>query len=336
MKLNLQTTQLAATLYGVLLIFISSIAMADKLDYLMPGVVPAPQNNQTTAERVALGKALFFDPRLSGSNWISCATCHNPLLGWSDGLATGIGHDMQKLNRATPTILNSAYSQFLFWDGRARSLEEQALGPIQSSKEMNQDLESLVAELEAIEGYRQLFAAAYPDEGINKKTIGKAIAAFERTIISTESPFDKWLHGDGTAISDSAKRGFELFEGKARCAVCHFGFNFTDDGFHNTGIAASNDQGRYRIRKIAMMRGAFKTPTLRDITLTAPYMHNGIYTTLEEVIKHYNRGGDERKHLSPNIQPLNLSKQEMADLLAFLETLTSIKPAQITLPQLPQ
>lgn len=310
--------------------------MAERSDYRMPDRVPAPANNQTTPDRVVLGQMLFFDPRLSGSNWISCGTCHNPALGWSDGLPTGMGQDMQILSRATPTILNSAYSHFLFWDGRARSLEEQALGPIQNPKEMNQNLHELELELEAIKGYKPLFEAAYPGEGINRHTIAKALAAFERTIISGESPFDRWIDGDEQAISASAKRGFELFEGKARCAICHSGFNFSDDGFHNNGLQGVSDMGRYQIRKVAVLRGAFKTPTLRDISLTAPYMHNGSYPTLEQVIDHYDRGADEKRYLSPNIQPLNLSKQEKDDLLQFLNTLTSEKPIQITLPQLPQ
>ncbi len=312
-------------------------AMADKSDYLMPQAAPAPKDNQTTAERVQLGKVLFFDPRLSSSNWISCATCHNPGLGWSDGLATAIGHDMHKLARATPTILNTGFNKFQFWDGRARTLEEQAVGPIQAAGEMNQNMGKLIDELSAIDGYKVLFEAAYPGEGISEETIGKALAAFQRTVVTTESTFDLWVKGDENAISTAAKRGFELFEGKGRCVICHSGFNFNDNGFHNLGLKeAVPDMGRYNVRKVAILRGAFKTPTLRDVTLTAPYMHNGMYATLEEVIDHYDRGGDAKEHLSPNMEPLNLTKQEKFDLLAFMESLDSIKPLETTIPHLPQ
>ncbi|MEW5755669.1 MAG: cytochrome c peroxidase [Pseudomonadota bacterium] len=304
----------------------------------MPAAVPAPEDNATTPARVELGKNLFFDPRLSGSNWISCATCHNPALGWSDGLPTAIGHGMHTIARATPTVLNTAFNQFQFWDGRARSLEEQAVGPIQADGEMHQNMEELIKELSAIKGYVEMFEKAYPGQGITEETIGKAIAAFERTVIATDAPFDRWIKGDEKAISDSAKRGFDLFEGKARCSICHQKFNFTDDGFHNLGLKTDGqpDLGRYNVRKVKVLRGAFKTPTLRDVTLTAPYMHNGMYKTLEEVVDHYNRGGDDKTDLSPNMQPLNLTAQEKADLVAFMKSLTSIRPMQVTIPILPQ
>ncbi len=311
-------------------------AMAAKQDYLMPQDVPAPKGNETTTERVELGKSLFFDPRLSGSNWISCGTCHNPSLGWSDGLPKAIGHGMNELGRATPTVLNTAFNRFQFWDGRARSLEEQAVGPIQAAGEMNQNMEELVKELNEIDGYKVMFEEAYPGEGISETTIGKAIAAFERTVVTTETPFDQWVKGDASAIDESAKRGFEVFEGKGRCNVCHSGFNFTDNGFHNLGLAGDDDPGRFALRKVKVLKGAFKTPTLRDVTRTAPYMHNGSYATLEEVIDHYDRGGDVKEDLSPNMKPLNLSKQEKVDLVAFLESLTSITPMDFTYPHLPQ
>ncbi len=321
----------------VVMLGLSASAMADKSDYLMPDVAPAPKDNQTTTERIQLGKALFFDPRLSGSNWISCATCHNPALGWSDGLATAIGHGMHELARATPTILNTGFNKFQFWDGRARTLEEQAVGPIQAAGEMNQNMGELIDELSAIDGYKVLFEAAYPGEGISEETIGKALAAFQRTVVTTESTFDLWIKGDEDAITASAKRGFELFEGKGRCVICHSGFNFTDDGFHNLGLKEEMpDMGRYNVRKVAVLRGAFKTPTLRDVTLTAPYMHNGMYASMEEVIEHYDRGGDVKEHLSPNMAPLNLTKQEKVDLLAFMKSLDSIKPLEMTIPHLPQ
>ncbi len=305
-----------------------------KESYLRPEKVPAPANNQVTPERVELGKALFFDPRLSGSNWISCATCHNPAMGWSDGLPTAIGHGMKVLGRATPTILNTAYQRKQMWDGRFRTLEKQATGPIAAHEEMAQDLDVAVAELKAISGYVGMFEQAYPGEGISLDTVAKAIASFERSIVSSEAPFDRWIKGDESAISASAKQGFALFEGKANCAACHMGFNFMDDGFHNVGLKGNQDMGRYAQVPVAVMKGAFKTPTLRDIALTAPYMHNGMYLTLAEVVGHYNRGGDVKEHLDPNLKPLNLSAGEQEDLVAFLKTLTG-DPIALTIPRLP-
>jgi cytochrome c peroxidase len=305
--------------------------------YLRPAKAPEPAHNKSTPARVALGKALFFDPRLSGSDWISCASCHNPALGWSDALPTGIGDGMKRLTRNTPTIVNVGFATQLMWDGRAPNLEEQALGPIAAGEEMNQDIPGLVKKLSQLDGYVTLFEKAYPGEGINDKTIGKALAAYQRTVVSTESPFDRWRKGDPKAVSASAKRGFDLFTGKANCATCHEGFNFTDNGFHNIGLKPAGntaDLGRFGQRKVISMRGAFKTPTLRDIALTAPYMHNGMYRTLEEVVEHYDRGGDVQDNLSPEMKPLNLTEQEKADLVAFMKTLTG-KPMQVVLPQLP-
>jgi cytochrome c peroxidase len=315
----------------------AGLAFAGGDPYLRPQHAPAPADNLPSAARVKLGNALFFDPRLSGSNWISCATCHNPSLGWSDGLATGIGHDMKRLNRATPTILNAAFNPIQMWDGRKATLEDQALGPIQADVEMNQDLPELIKKLSAIPGYHPLFEAAYPGEGISGATISKAIASYERTVLSTESPFDRWRKGDEKAVSAPAKRGFKLFTGKAGCSNCHESYNFTDNGFHNIGLKSirGDDVGRFAQKPVAAMRGAFKTPTLRDIALTAPYMHNGIYATLEEVVDHYDRGGDVKDNLSGEIKPLALSPQEKAELVEFLKTLTG-KPALVAVPRLPQ
>lgn len=309
-------------------------AKTDSDPYLRPHTVPAPADNKPTNERVTLGKMLFFDPRLSGSKWISCATCHNPAMGWSDGLPTALGDGMKVLERSTPTILNTAYNKLQMWDGRFRSLEEQALGPIQADVEMHKDMKALLKELAKIPGYVELFEKAYPGEGITEKTLAKAIASFERTVVSTESPFDRWRMGDGKAVSVAAKRGFELFEGKANCVVCHQGFNFLDDGFHNIGLKDNKDDGRFAKVPVKVLKGAFKTPTLRDIELTAPYMHNGAYKTLDEVVEHYNNGGQDKANLDPNMEPLNLNPQEKADLVAFLKSLTG-KPAEITIPRLP-
>jgi cytochrome c peroxidase len=335
------TTKIAMAVMGASVAFGAMAADAlkpsadDVANYLRPATVPQPANNLLTPERVELGKFLFFDPRLSGSNFISCATCHNPALGWSDAQPTAIGHGMGQLARSSPTILNTAYQPFMMWDGRFRTLEEQALGPIQDGGEMAQPMNELIPEIKSIARYVQMFEAAYPGEGVTKEGIGKAIASFERSVVSTDSAFDRWLKGVDTAMSDSAKRGFELFKGKANCVVCHSGFNFTDNGFHNIGLPDSKDEGRYRVKKVAVMNGAFKTPTLRDVALTAPYMHNGQYHTLTEVVEHYNRGGDKNPGtLDPNMKPLNLSKKEQQELVEFLKALTGDAMA-FTVPQLP-
>lgn len=320
-------------LFGMLLASTTGLA-ADKSQYLRPQAIPAPAANKPNTARVELGKMLFFDPRLSGSNWISCATCHNPALGWSDGLPTAIGHGMKVLGRATPTILNTAYNKLQFWDGRARSLEEQATGPIQAEGEMHGDLAEIAKKLSAMPKYKDSFETAYPGEGVTKDTIAKAIASYERTIVSTESPFDHWIKGDEKAVSESVKQGFKLFEGKGQCSKCHQGFNFTDNGFHNIGLKGNQDAGRFAKVPIRVLKGAFKTPTLRDIELTAPYMHNGMYQTLEEVVDHYNRGGDSKENLDPNMKPLQLTKQEKIALVAFLKSLTG-KAMEITVPRLP-
>jgi len=303
--------------------------------YLRPAEIPQPSNNMITPERVELGKTLFFDPRLSGSNFISCATCHNPALGWSDAQPTAIGHGMGILARSTPTILNTAYQRFQAWDGRARTLEKQALGPIEAGGEMAQSIEHLIPELEAIVGYQSLFNNAYPDEGITKDTITKGIATFERSIVSTDASFDRWLKGVNGVMSPSAIQGFKVFKGKANCIACHDGFNFSDNGFHNIGLPDNKDEGRYSIKPIKVLKGAFKTPTLRDVALTSPYMHNGQYKTLEEVINHYDRGGEMNMgNLDPNMKKLNLSQKEKSQLIDFLKSLTG-DPIKIVIPQLP-
>jgi cytochrome c peroxidase len=305
--------------------------------WLRPAQAPSPDNNQPTPDRVNLGKSLFFDPRISGSGFLSCASCHNPSLGWSDGLATGLGHDFKRLGRATPTVLNAAFQPLLMWDGRKNSLEEQALGPIEAPAEMNMPLDTLIQRLNAISGYKTLFDKAYPGEPISKEAVGKALASYERTILSTTSPFDLWRQGKTKALSESAQRGFALFNDKANCAKCHQGFNFSDNGFHNIGVKSlgdTEDEGRFAHRKVKVLKGAFKTPTLRDVELTAPYMHNGIYKTLEEVVDHYDRGGDVTTNLSPNMKPLGLSAQEKADLVAFMKSLTG-SPLKVELPVLP-
>jgi cytochrome c peroxidase len=327
----------------VAFVFFAAAALAAQQNsaadpWLRPDHAPAPADNLPNSARVELGQLLFFDPRLSRKANMSCASCHNPALGWSDGLPTATGFEMKTLARATPTILNTAFNPIQMWDGRKSTLEDQALGPIAADGEMNMPLPEMVTRLKSIHGYAQKFEAAYPGQGISEVTVARAIASFERTVLSTESPFDRWRRGDESAVSDSAKRGFALFTGKANCAVCHSGYNFTDNGFHNIGLkgdGAAYDVGRYAQKPLKAMRGAFKTPTLRDIALTAPYMRNGAYATLMEVVEHYDRGGDDKENLSLNIAPLHLSGDEKADLVAFMESLTGA-PRLVNVPLLPR
>jgi cytochrome c peroxidase len=307
-----------------------------RASYQRPSSTPFPDDNQYTKERALLGRTLFFDPRLSGSGVMSCATCHNPAFAWGDGLPKGVGHGMKQLGRRTPTILNLAWAERLFWDGRAASLEEQALGPIQSPDEMNMPLPRALETLRAIPGYRTMFERAYPRQGITEVTLGKAIATFERTVISGIAPFDEWVAGLDSALSDSARRGFVLFNGKANCAKCHSGWSFTDHGFHDLGMK-DGDVGRGKLLpSLVRMQHAFKTPTLRNVEARRPYMHDGSLATLEAVIDYYDRGGDvQRPSLSGDMRSLRLSAAEKRDLLAFLHTLTSVD-APVQLPQLPR
>jgi cytochrome c peroxidase len=307
-----------------------------RLDYTRPEHIPYPEDNALSDARVELGRALFFDPRLSSSGITSCATCHNPGFDWGDRLPVAVGAGMKPLARRTPTILNLAWGELLFWDGRAETLEDQALGPIQSPDEMNMDLEAMVSTVEDIGGYRELFAEAYPDEPIAKETVAKAIASFERTVVSGTAPFDRWVAGDEQALSPAARRGFDLFDGKANCSSCHAGWRFTDDSFHDVGVETS-DIGRGKLFPgVPPLQHAFKTPTLRNVDRRAPYMHNGTEPSLRDVIELYDRGGRvKRESLSEEIRPLELSDAEKGDLLAFLGALSSEDPP-VSIPTLPR
>jgi cytochrome c peroxidase len=304
-------------------------------DFTRPRSVPASRGNPGTPEKIALGQMLFFDPRLSGSGVISCATCHNPALGWSDALPKGLGHMGGRLGRRTPTILNVAYGEPYFWDGRAATLEDQAKGPLTSAKEMDMPAELAIARVVSIPGYVAAFDRAFPGKPVTLDTIAAALASYERTIVSSSAPFDQWVAGDEHAISASAKRGFELFNGRANCAVCHVGWRMSDDGFHDIGISDS-DRGRAAVSPgIVQLEYAFKTPTLRNITQRAPYMHDGSLPTLAAVIEHYDHGFEDRPSLDTQMHPLGLTADEKTDLLAFLNTLTSVD-APAVVPVLPQ
>ncbi len=298
----------------------------DLSHYLKPKSISYPKDNPITPQKIELGKLLFFDKRVSKSNTISCASCHNPKLGWSDGLPKAIGDEGKKGRRNSPTIINSAYLESFFHDGRASSLEEQALGPIEAEVEMNMPLDELVKKLKNIKGYQKLFLEAFGQQGITKETIAKAIASFERTILSSETPFDKWIKGDDDAISSDAKDGFGVFIHKGRCGSCHDGFNFTNESFNNVGLGDKNDLGVYEIskNKSRIWYGAFKTPTLRDIEKSFPYFHDGSVKTLEEAVTICGNGGRKPvKIRSPFFRDRELNTQEVQNVVFFLKTLTS-------------
>lgn len=298
-------------------------------EWLLPDAPPYPEGNQPTAARVELGKMLFFDPRIGGDGNMSCATCHNPLLGWSDALPTAKGFKSQVLGRASPVITNTAYNFNQMWDGRKKSLEDQAIGPMEADVEMQTNFPELLKLISHSKDYQLAFEKAYPGEGVNKDTLAKSIASFERTIISNNSPFDQWVKGDKKALTEQQVTGFKLFVNpeKGNCAVCHSPPNFTDNGFHNIGLASWGDEnpdvGRFSERPLGLMKGAFKTPTLRDISLSAPYFHDGSANDLNQVMDHYITGGIVKTNLSPNMKPLSITNTEKSAIIEFLKSITS-------------
>lgn len=304
----------------------------------LPTVVPTPATNLNYAAKVALGKQLYFDGRLSKNNAISCAFCHNPVAGFADPNQTSAGVAGTRGGRQSPTVYNTAFNPFQFWDGRARSLEEQAIGPIHNPVEMAETHENVVPKIGKIKGYQEQFQKVF-GTGVSLQGIAEAIAAYERTIISTNSAFDQFVLGDAKAMDESAQRGMSLFKGKAQCILCHNGPNFTDNHFHNLGVPQvgpqAEDLGRYNVTRHEHDKGAFKTPTLRSIIETSPYMHDGAFKTLEEVIDFFDKGGNANPNLSPLMKPLGLSEQEKTDLLAFLNALTG-EPIPFEFPKLPE
>jgi cytochrome c peroxidase len=304
----------------------------------LPTAVPIPATNLNYASKIKLGEQLYFDGRLSKNNSISCAFCHTPGLGFADPKQTSLGVDGKRGGRQAPTVYNTAFNPVQFWDGRAGSLEEQAIGPIINPVEMAETYENVVKKLSELKGYRDQFQAVF-GTGVSVQGIGEAIAAYERTILSTNSAFDKFVLGDRTAMSEEAQRGMALFKSKARCILCHNGPNFTDNQFHNLGVPQvgpmKEDLGRYYVTRQDRDKGAFKTPTLRSIIETAPYMHDGAFKTLEEVVDFLNKGGGQNSHLSPLMKPLGLKDQEKSDLIAFLNALTG-EEIPFEFPKLPE
>ena len=299
--------------------------------------MPVPADNPQTDAKVRLGAQLYFDTRLSADNTISCATCHSPEMAWANHGATDKGFRGQVGGRNSGTILDAAYMKFQFWDGRAGSLEEQALGPIHNPIEMGETLENVVLKLNAIPGYRSAFREVFGTD-VDTGGIAKAIAAFERTIVSGPSPYDRYLAGEKGALSEAAVRGMNLFAGKAHCMPCHSGPTFSDQSFHNLGVGMSRpnpDLGREAHTKNAADRGKFKTPGLRNVALTHPYLHDGSAKTLRDVIDLYDRGGEANPNLDPLMLPLRLTEREKQDLVAFLESLTGTQPI-VQNPTLPE
>lgn len=285
-------------------------------------------SHERDSARVELGRKLFFDPLLSSDRTVSCASCHKPDRAFADDVAFSLGVDAAKGERNTPTLLNVGGRTSMFWDGRAETLEDQAIFPIENRVEMNLPIAEAVKRLEASDDYKQLFAMAYEGR-ITPRTIGRALAAFQKTLTSFDTPYDSFNLGDDSAISESAKRGRLLFIGKAKCADCHSGNDFTSERFRNIGLFDGeklSDRGRGKITGNPADDGQFKVPTLRNVAVTAPYMHNGMFKTLREVIAYYNEPDTivpgQRGRDASMSEPLRLTTGEMEDLESFLLTLT--------------
>jgi cytochrome c peroxidase len=304
------------------------------------GNLTDPRGNKmpaVTPERVRLGRWLFYDRRLSGDGSVSCSTCHRPEYAFSEPTPVSSGIRGQKGKRKAPTFINMAQTLYphFFWDGRAGSLEDQALGPIANPVEMGSSHQSMVETLAKVQGYRPYFKEAFGSDEITKERVAHALADYERTRISGNSPYDRWrVAKDQNAVSQQVKDGYDLFFGKAKCNQCHLGNNFTDSRFHNLGVGwdparqAFTDEGRWTITKgtpdeaaNGADRGSFKTPGLREVTKHAPYMHDGSVATLREVVELYNRGGNKNPYLDPKIDPLMLTPAEMDAIVEFMKSL---------------
>ena len=291
----------------------------------LPSLPPIPADNSLTAEKVALGKMLFFEPRLSKSSNISCASCHNPALAWADRLPTAVGHDGQVGERNSPTVLNSGFLGSQFWDGREPDLEGQALGPIQNSIEMAHDLDGALARLSAVDGYSELFQTAFPaDEApLSSGNLADAIASFERTLNTPNAPLDRYLLGDEQALTDQQKAGMKDFV-DVGCISCHRGANFSDSLFHPIQVPGSDDPGRFAVTNEESDRQAFRTASLRNVALTYPYFHDGSAETLEDVVP----------IMAEQMLKRELDEATVERLVSFLHALTGEQPV-VTVPALP-
>ncbi|MCS7237019.1 MAG: cytochrome-c peroxidase [Thermoguttaceae bacterium] len=299
--------------------------------------VPIPADNPMTKAKVELGKMLYFDTRLSADRTISCATCHDPQKAWAEDRPTSVGFKGQLGPVNSPTVINTAYARALFWDGRAASLEEQALGPIENPKEMGHSLEELVKQLSEVPEYVRRFQEAF-GTGVTKDGIAKAIAAFERTILSGNSPYDRYQAGDKTALSEEQVRGLRIFEDN--CAVCHSPPLFSNYQYYNAGIGLDKEpsnKGRMAVTGDERDFGKFRVPPLREVAKTAPYFHDGSVATLEEAVRIMAQGGIDNPRLAAQFKTLKqaqLSDQDIKDLVAFLNALSGEYPI-VEPPQLP-
>ncbi len=283
-----------------------------------------PDDNRLTESRVALGRRLFFDPILSGDQSVSCATCHDPAHAFSSPDPVAIGVADARGRRHSPALLNRTYGTSFFWDGRAATLEEQALLPIANKLEMASSVDTVVARLRADDSYVTQFRDAYAGE-VTPRHLAKALAGFQRTLLSGDSRADRFQAGDASALTSAERIGLWIFESRGGCWKCHQGRNYTDEQAHNTGVSWGRqplDLGRFEVTGREEDRGRFKTPTLRDVASSAPYMHDGSIATLREVVQFYNRGGGKNPHLDPLLEPLHLNDQEVDMLVAFLNSLT--------------
>lgn len=295
-----------------------------------------PKDNPYSAEKAELGRLLYFDNRISADGTLSCATCHHPKTGFTDCLPVSTGIRGQKGGVSSPTVINRAYGMLQFWDGRASSLEAQAVGPMANPIEMGSTHAMVVETLRKIPGYRARFKKVFGTEEFTLDEVAKAIATFERTVVSGDSPYDKYKAGQKSAMTASQVRGMDVYFNKAKCDKCHEGPNFTLNSFHNLGVGqdkANPDEGRYAVTKNPADFGAFKTPTLREIEHTGPYMHDGSLKTLEEVVDYYDKGGIPNKNLDPEMKKLNLTATEKTDLVAFLKALSGTGWQHLTEPK---
>ena len=306
------------------LVFVTISAAPVLANEPLPAVPPIPAGNSMSWQKVELGKMLFFDPRLSSSGVVSCATCHNPSFAFTDRVPRALGHNHQVGPRNTPTVLNAAFLTSQFWDGRAATLEEQALGPIQATVEMNESLENVVGRLKGIPEYKKMFTEVFGGkEAVSSGNIARAIAAFERTLVTPNSPFDRFLMGDTDAISADARKGWELFQKKG-CNACHSGSNFTNGNFYRIIVPGSTDLGRFEVTKKEEDKYKFRVQTLRNVALTYPYFNNGSVARLTDAIK----------VMSKEMLGSESGEEEAALIAEFLKSLTGTMP-RVDYPVLP-
>ena len=296
------------------------------LNAIPSGLAPVrvvPDDNRLLPERVELGRRLFFDPLLSADGSVACASCHDPQRGFASAAPRAVGIHGKVGTRNAPSLLNRAYGRTFFWDGRTATLESQAIEPIVNPVELGSQISDVLAKLAGNAKYRQAFAKAY-DGGVTAENLGRALAAFERVLLSGDSQVDRFQAGHASALTDSQRRGLWIYESRGSCWRCHRGQNYSDEEFHNTGVAALQlqpDPGRFTVTHDEADRGKFKTPSLRGVSRTGPYMHDGSLATLRDVVEFYNRGGGKNPRLDPLIRPLDLTPQEFDSLVDFLKAL---------------